>query len=206
MEDKGRHQKLTAEGQTGNSCVPQESNPCDEDEDLSLVECEELYGPDKEPLLNKFPELSENPHGLLDGEAALNMVTESNGENITVNTVNHNSSGIEKSPNSSQTGDRIPRKDSASKTGADKQSDGVNSISKKVEAYIKEHIRPLCKSGVITAEQYRWTVAKTTDKVMKYHSKAKNANFLIKEGEKVKKLAEQYIEAAQQKEKSDLQQ
>ena len=75
-----------------------------------------------------------------------------------------------------------------------------------MEANIKEHIRPLCKSGVITAEQYRWTVAKTTDKVMKYHSKAKNANFLIKEGEKVKKLAEQYIEAAQQKEKSDLQQ
>ncbi|KAK1577836.1 hypothetical protein Q3G72_025287 [Acer saccharum] len=191
----------TAEGQTGNSCVPPESNPCEEDEDLSLAECEELYGPDKEPLLNKFPELSGNPHGLLDGEAALNMVTESNAENITVNTVNHNSSGMEKSPNSSQTGDRIPRK-----AGADKQSDGVNSISKKVEAYIKEHIRPLCKSGVITAEQYRWTVAKTTDKVMKYHSKAKNANFLIKEGEKVKKLAEQYIEAAQQKEKSDLQQ
>ncbi|KAK2664311.1 hypothetical protein Ddye_002885 [Dipteronia dyeriana] len=218
----------TAEGQTGNSCVPPESNPCEEDEDLSLAECEALYGPDKEPLLNKFPELSGNPHGLLDGEAVLNMVTESNAENITVNTVNHNSSSIEKWPNSSQTGDRIPRKDSASNTRADKQSDGVNSISKKVlsdpfitvtfsscfyalsygkvEAYIKEHIRPLCKSGVITAEQYRWTVAKTTDKVTKYHSKAKNANFLIKEGEKVKKLAEQYIEAAQQKEKSDLQQ
>lgn len=72
-----------------------------------------------------------------------------------------------------------------------------------VEAYIKEHIRPLCKSGVITAEQYKWAVSKTTDKVMKYHSKAKNANFLIKEGEKVKKLAEQYVETARQKEKSD---
>lgn len=67
-----------------------------------------------------------------------------------------------------------------------------------VEAYIKEHIRPLCKSGVITVEQYRWTVGKTTEKVMKYHSKDKNANFLIKEGEKVKKLAEQYVESAQQ--------
>lgn len=73
-----------------------------------------------------------------------------------------------------------------------------------MEAYIKEHIRPLCKSGVITVEQYRWAVAKTTDKVMKYHSNAKNANFLIKEGEKVKKLAEQYAEAAaQQKGKID---
>ncbi|KAL5814436.1 hypothetical protein ACOSQ4_025077 [Xanthoceras sorbifolium] len=204
----------TEEGQTGKPCVPPESLPCEEDEDLSLAECEELYGPDKEPLLNKFPELSGNPHGLLDGEArsenkchgeASNVGTESKAENISVSTVNHNSFPIEKSPNSSQTGDRIPRKNTASNTGPDKQSDGVNSVSKKVEAYIKEHIRPLCKSGVITAEQYRWAVAKTTDKVMKYHSNAKNANFLIKEGEKVKNLAEQYIEAAQQKEKSDLQ-
>ncbi|PKA45738.1 Uncharacterized protein AXF42_Ash011079 [Apostasia shenzhenica] len=74
------------------------------------------------------------------------------------------------------------------------------SISKKVEAYIKEHIRPLYKSGVITVEQYRWAAGKSVDKVMKFHRKAKNANFLIKEGEKVKKLAEQYVEAAQQKE------
>lgn len=54
---------------------------------------------------------------------------------------------------------------------------------------------------MITAEQYRWAVAKTTDKVMKYHGKSKNANFLIKEGEKVKKLAVQYVEAAQQNKK-----
>lgn len=72
-----------------------------------------------------------------------------------------------------------------------------------MEAYVKEHIRPLCKSGVITTEQYRWAVAKATDKVMKYHYKAKNANFLIKEGEKVKKLVEQYVEAVKQKDKSD---
>lgn len=38
---------------------------------------------------------------------------------------------------------------------------------------------------------------------MKYHSKAKNANFLIKEGEKVKRLAEQYVEAAQKRPKDD---
>nr|ABA96698.2 expressed protein [Oryza sativa Japonica Group]USH99985.1 hypothetical protein [Oryza sativa Japonica Group] len=77
--------------------------------------------------------------------------------------------------------------------------DSSGSIHKKVEMFVKENIRPLCKSGVITVEQYRWAVAKTTDKVMKYHSDAKNANFLIKEGDKVKKLALQYVEAAQQK-------
>lgn len=53
-------------------------------------------------------------------------------------------------------------------------------------------------SGVIIVEQYRWAVGKTTEKVMKYHSKDKNANFLIKEGEKVKRLAEQYVETAPQ--------
>ena len=45
-------------------------------------------------------------------------------------------------------------------------------------------------------------MGKTTDKVMKFHSKEKNANFLIKEGEKVKKLAEKYAESAQQTKKS----
>lgn len=65
--------------------------------------------------------------------------------------------------------------------------------------FVKENIRPLCKSGVITVEQYRWAVAKTAEKVMKHHLEAKNANFLIKEGDKVKKLALQYVEAAQQK-------
>lgn len=32
---------------------------------------------------------------------------------------------------------------------------------------------------------------------MKYHSKDTSASFLIKEGEKVKKLAEQYVESSQ---------
>ncbi|KAL5220938.1 hypothetical protein ABZP36_025651 [Zizania latifolia] len=60
------------------------------------------------------------------------------------------------------------------------KSDSSGSIYKKVAVFVKENIRPLCKSGVITVEQYRWAVAKTTDKVMKYHSDAKNANFLIR--------------------------
>lgn len=93
--------------------------------------------------------------------------------------------------------DNIPNEEIANLTN--EKSDLTISISKKVEAYIKEHIRPLCKSGVITVEQYRWAVGKTLDKVMKFHHKAKNANFLIREGEKVKKLAEQYVESAQQK-------
>uniref|UniRef100_A0A3B6EMJ3 RING-type domain-containing protein n=1 Tax=Triticum aestivum TaxID=4565 RepID=A0A3B6EMJ3_WHEAT len=83
--------------------------------------------------------------------------------------------------------------------GNNSASDSSSSVHKKVEMFVKENIRPLCKSGVITVEQYRWAVAKTAEKVMKHHSEAKNANFLIKEGDKVKKLALQYVEAAQQK-------
>ncbi|KAL9267733.1 hypothetical protein AKJ16_DCAP24656 [Drosera capensis] len=80
-----------------------------------------------------------------------------------------------------------------------KKARNSDSVVAKVETYIKEHIRPLCKSGVITVQEYRWAVGKATDKVMRHHSNAKNANFLIKEGEKVKKLSEQYVEAAKQK-------
>uniref|UniRef100_A0A5B6YTP1 Uncharacterized protein n=1 Tax=Davidia involucrata TaxID=16924 RepID=A0A5B6YTP1_DAVIN len=142
-------------------------------EEPSLAECEELYGPDKEPLISKFLERASILH----------------------------SSGGENSPNYPQTNEDV-QKEKISNTDTKKQSDYCHSVAKKVEAYIKEHIRPLCKSGVITVEQYRWAVGKTTDKVMKYHLKERNANFLVKEGEKVKKLAEKYVETAQQTEKS----
>ncbi|KAL1364105.1 hypothetical protein HN51_012270 [Arachis hypogaea] len=147
-------------------------------------EFEELYGPDKEPLIKKFPD-------------AEPRTTCGEGKKETP------SEATDKS-NVSETGKNSPGKEEKSDDMSAKQSecDSINHVTKKVEAYIKEHMRPLCKSGVITAEQYRWAVAKTTEKVMKYHCKAKNANFLIKEGEKVKKLAEQYAEAAQQNRKN----
>ncbi|KAK8924204.1 hypothetical protein KSP39_PZI019089 [Platanthera zijinensis] len=93
--------------------------------------------------------------------------------------------------------DTIPKEDIAESSNC--KSEITISVSKKVEAYIKEHIRPLCKSGVITDAQYRCAVGKTLVKVMKFHHKAKNANFLIREGASVKKLAEQYVKAAQKK-------
>ncbi|CAN1138741.1 Uncharacterized protein At4g10930 [Linum perenne] len=159
------------------SCVPPESLPGEEgDDEPSLAECEELYGPEKEPMMSKFQldALSENKSSQAD------------------NTTN------EKKPsNHPHSTDEPSRKEDSKST-----SEAANSVSKKVEAYIKEHIRPLCKSGVINVEQYRWAVAKTTEKVMKYHSNSKNATFLIKEGEKVKKLAEQYVEAAAQQKDS----
>ncbi|KAL5552287.1 hypothetical protein UlMin_002463 [Ulmus minor] len=155
-----------------------------EGEEPSVAECEELYGPDKEPLFSKLTE-----------EASGELYKVISGGAASQKEVANNSVG-ESSSNHSGMGETAPRKEK--KSNADR-SDILNSISKKVEAYIKEHIRPLCKSGIITAEQYRWAVTKATEKVMKYHHKAKNADFLIKEGEKVKKLAEQYVETAKQK-------
>ncbi|KAL0304898.1 UNVERIFIED_CONTAM: hypothetical protein Sangu_3061100 [Sesamum angustifolium] len=164
---------------TGDRCLVQNSS-VDNDDEASLAECEELYGPDKEPLIKKCPEIA--------------FITPS--EQTKLHLMDQ-----KQSPPNSQKRENETEKAKTTK-GETKQSEENTMVIKKVEAYIKEHIRPLCKSGVITVDQYRWAVGKTTEKVMKYHSKERTANFLIKEGEKVKKLAEQYIEAAQQKTKT----
>ncbi|CAH1451567.1 unnamed protein product [Lactuca virosa] len=147
-------------------------------EEDEVDECEELYGPDKEPLINKYPEIK-----------PLDFVTE--------NIVSQVNIEAKASDATNKPVEIVEAKDKKSHPDKKQQSEKHSSVFKKVEAYIKEHIRPLCKSGVITVDQYRWAVGKTTDKIMKFHSKDTNANFLIKEGEKVKKLAEQYVEAAQ---------
>lgn len=77
---------------------------------------------------------------------------------------------------------------------APQKSEKMEAVCKQVEKYVKEHIRPLHASHVITTEQYKWAVAKTTNKVMQHHTAATSADFLISEGEKVKKLAEQYLQ------------
>ncbi|XP_030540225.2 uncharacterized protein At4g10930 isoform X2 [Rhodamnia argentea] len=169
----------------------------------SVRECEELYGPDKEPLMNKLSvgvggtecDLTdkESRNGIgIPGDVKTCEPSREVEQSAGVFT-HHKSSGGKKSSSKQEDRENRDRE----------RSDDTESIKRKVEAYIKEHIRPLCKSGVISVEQYRWAVAKSVEKVMKYHHKAKNANFLIKEGEKVKRLAEQYVEASQQRGKTD---
>ncbi|CAN4095193.1 unnamed protein product [Withania somnifera] len=180
----------TAAGKTENYL----SHSSTVDEDLSVEECEELYGPDKEPLIEKYPEMASLK---LDELTISNGVQQSNGvdESGSSEQGKDSISIASKCPNSPD-GSKNLQINKISKSLAEKKSGSTSSVSKKVEAYVKEHIRPLCKSGVISVEQYRWAVSKTTEKVMKYHPKDKNANFLIKEGDKIKKLAEQYVEAA----------
>ncbi|KAM3359352.1 putative protein isoform X1 [Capsicum galapagoense] len=171
------------------------------DEDLSVVDCEELYGPDKEPLIEKYPEMASlklDELAMNNGVQQSNGVAESKQASKSLEQGNDSSSTASKCPNSPNQLVRSEnlQKNKISKSLAEKESGSTSSVSKKVEAYVKEHIRPLCKSRVISVEQYRWAVGKTTEKVMKYHPKAKNAIFLIKEGDKIKKLAEQYVETA----------
>ncbi|KAL8054002.1 hypothetical protein ABFX02_05G110100 [Erythranthe guttata] len=179
----------------GGSTVVSINSPVDKAEEPSLAECEddaeceELYGPEKEPLIKKYPEIAISIAPV--GQTASKEPHGENGDCGPHETEKNNNNNLESKQSKNAT-----KKEKKSS----KQAEQNNSVvMKKVEAYVKEHIRPLCKSGVITVEQYRWAVNKTTEKVMKYHSKEKNANFLIKEGEKVKKLAEQYVEAAQDK-------
>lgn len=209
IEDHERTNDVEVAVRNGD-CVNQDPLTDGGGEEPSLAECEELYGPDKEPLTKRFPDdplimkpsevtadgvaLEKTEHS---GSSQTAKASELEGESCAENLV-----GGENAPDCSQTSENVPRKEKVSNTSTSKRSSGNNDISQKVEAYIKEHIRPLCKSGVITVEQYRWAVGKTTEKVMKYHSKEKNAKFLIKEGEKVKKLAQQYVETAQQKERT----
>ncbi|GFP79301.1 uncharacterized protein at4g10930 [Phtheirospermum japonicum] len=180
---------LTVDGGK-DECVVRDSSVDNDEEELSMAECEELYGPDKEPLIEKCPEiLSVTPFGQMVKKSG-----QSSGD--CAGSLETGGDGSKQSPYNSQQKENVVEKEKKDK------SDTKRPEQSRVEAYIKEHIRPLCKSGVITVEQYRWAVGKTTEKVMKYHSKEKNANFLIKEGEKVKKLAEQYVETSQQKAKT----
>ncbi|KAK1408236.1 hypothetical protein QVD17_39872 [Tagetes erecta] len=158
-------------------------------EDEILGECEELYGPDTEPLISSYAEIK-----------LPDLVTENHNAEVKGKQDPNQASKASDKPNGDVSEIKpLEKVETKEKSQADKkpQSDKRSSVFKKVEAYIKEHIRPLCKSGVITVEQYRWAVSKTTEKIMKYHSKDTSASFLIKEGEKVKKLAEQYVESSQ---------
>nr|VDC91438.1 unnamed protein product [Brassica oleracea] len=199
-EETTINQEGTTKGEEdGKSFVPMEPVPEAEGEGegeggeiLSLAECEELYGPGTEKLVEKPLTEGSADNGLQakapDSECESNTHREFIASNFEKTSIQE-----KKLPT------RIPNCNPSEKPSKEEKSkaDGFSdSIIKKVEAYIKEHIRPLCKSGVINVDQYRWAVTKTREKVMKYHSKAKSANFLIKEGDKIKKLAEQYVETA----------
>lgn len=134
----------TMEDGTDKSCVPLEPLHGEEGEDPSIAECEELYGPDKEPLIKKFPAASSELFGLIDTKTV--METEDTKDNETyvqneatkvsesgnMSNTERFAPGGESSSNHSETGDGVPRKERKSNAEIKMQSDSVNSISKKV--------------------------------------------------------------------------
>lgn len=126
------------------SCVPLEPLLCEEGEDPSDAECEDLYGPDKEPLIKKFPGASSELFGLIDAKAVTGTKDTEDGGNYVHNQATKVSeSGIESnterfatggesSSNHSEMGESAPKK-KKSNAEAKMQSASVNSISKKVD-------------------------------------------------------------------------
>lgn len=134
---------LTVEGGTDNSLLPTEALFGQEGEELSAAECEELYGPDKEPVIAKLPggDLAKL-NGLDDAEAVAEsglfetcvpnqaIGNESCPEKST--SIGHNSSAGESSPNRSEMSKTARQKEKKSNADSIKQPD--NSISKKVKS------------------------------------------------------------------------
>ncbi|XP_012701893.1 uncharacterized protein At4g10930 isoform X2 [Setaria italica] len=215
-------QKLTARGET-EDVIANETNATNlAEDDRCSEQCEKSSGPGKEISIdsNMPDKVTGNVETSRDMEKAASILPSQShkdglardGEVISkpknLEPTKEKSSSDKPSLNSKHPkGDKPshiaeggddPKKQAPDQAGKS-TPDASSSTYKKVEMFVKEHIRPLCKSGVITVDQYRWAVTKTTDKVMSFHHDAKNASFLIKEGDKVKKLALQYVEAAQQK-------
>lgn len=132
----------TMEGETANSCVAPEPFSSENGEEPSIVECEELYGPDKEPLIKKFPEVaSRKLYGQVDAVAENKDPVENennmsnkvvNAENMFVATVGPKSSGGQHSPSQFQTGENVEIKEKKSSTETSKRSDSFNRVFKKV--------------------------------------------------------------------------
>ena len=60
--------------------------------------------------------------------------------------------------------------------------------------FVRGILKPLFKAGVISKEIYKEVAKKTVDKVMGAHCKDENADFLIHEGDRIRKLIGQYVE------------
>lgn len=143
-ETSGRVGSSTAAGKTEN-CLSH-SSPVDEE--LSGVDSEELYGPDKEPLIEKYPEMA----SLKLNELAMNNeVRQSNG----VDESKQASKSSEQGNDSSSTASKCPNSPSQlarnenlqvnkiSKSRAEKESGSNNSVATKV---LNEHLLS-CLSG-----------------------------------------------------------
>lgn len=118
-------------------CLNQEPITDEGSEEPSLAECEELYGPEKEPLVKRFPEsASMQPSELMANDVVRKNV-EYSGLSQTVKaselgSTESRASGGENAPGGSRTSENVPIKEKLSDTDTNKQSDDSSSVYKKV--------------------------------------------------------------------------
>ncbi|GMH41942.1 hypothetical protein BSKO_09861 [Bryopsis sp. KO-2023] len=66
-------------------------------------------------------------------------------------------------------------------------------VQSQLDIFIRAELDPLLRAHVLTKEVHDMVLKKTLDKVMSCHEDETNADFLIKEGTKIRKLIQQYI-------------
>lgn len=76
--------------------------------------------------------------------------------------------------------------------GDDIQQGG--SVRDQVSEYVRALLEPLSRARVLSAEVYKNSLRKTVDKVMMSHEDESTADFLIREGSKIRSLVERYVE------------
>lgn len=108
----------------------QENTTGDEEcEELSLAECEELYGPDKEPLVQKYPETAlMKPYEKIASED----IGAGNGNRESCGTVDPQVPPVSKNSSSHSQKSEDAQKKESNSVKANKQSDGNNPVRKKV--------------------------------------------------------------------------
>lgn len=111
---------------TDNSFLPPESFLAEGGKEPSVEECEELYGPEKEPLIQRFPEKSTELYGLLHAEALAKDTVPGRDENLGAE--NKAVKGAENSSQPSQTGENGQEKSNIDT----KQTDNSSTVHGKV--------------------------------------------------------------------------
>lgn len=128
--------------------VPQSSLIGEGGEELSIAECEELYGPDKEPLIQKYPEMasikpselvinnqiSQTNGGCESSQAAKSseLESESGMDNVEASASSQCPSITENSPNNLEGSENVQRRANVSKSNTSKESDSTSPVSRKV--------------------------------------------------------------------------
>jgi hypothetical protein len=67
-------------------------------------------------------------------------------------------------------------------------------VARQVEEFVCGELRPLLQAGQLSTAMYEAVAARCTAKVMRRHTAATSADFLVPEAESIKALVQRYVE------------